>query len=156
MNLSVKMLNLILLLIFIIFVTPSYSNNDKLFGLVECPGTFQIKITHFSFSPNPIIKNHSIEFEIGGISTITIENGTHYSSMTFWKDEPMGFTVQDFCKEWIEPSGGRCPVAPGEFYYKGRFFETVVQDEYDPKNVTLTKFARNISIETIANLSPTG
>ncbi|CAG8489784.1 12910_t:CDS:1 [Dentiscutata heterogama] len=149
MNLSIKIPILIIFLIFMILVTPSYSNNkDKSSGFVECPGTFQIKITHFSHSPNPIISNHPIEFEIGGISTITIENGTHYSSMTFWKDEPMGFTVQDFCKDWVEPNGGRCPVAPGEFYYKGRFFETVVQDEYDPKNVTLTKFFRNISMYT--------
>ncbi|KAF0419894.1 phosphatidylglycerol/phosphatidylinositol transfer protein [Gigaspora margarita] len=114
-------------------------------ALLSALAPFKLKLlTFFSYSPNPIITNHSIEFEIGGISTVTIENGTHYSSMTFWKDEPMGFTVQDFYKEWIEPNGGRCPVAPGNFSYKGRFFETVVQDENDPKNVTRTKLARNI------------
>ncbi|RIB25589.1 hypothetical protein C2G38_2241295 [Gigaspora rosea] len=134
------MLKLILLLIFMIFINPT--NSDNLSGFVKCNGTFPIETTHWTWSPDPIISNHSLELEIGSTSTVTIEEGAHYVSITFLNDQLLAIIVQDFCKGWVEPSGNHCPVSPGKFYYKRNTFA----QQLELNNVIVTQFVRITSM----------
>ncbi|CAG8641425.1 17021_t:CDS:2, partial [Dentiscutata heterogama] len=113
---------------------------DNLSGFKECDGTFPNKITHFTFDPNPTVKNTTIKFEIGGISKVPFDKESHISGMSFLNGDPINFYVQDFCEEWVEPSGEHCPVKPGEFYFKGSQY--LKQTSEDPTGVTLTGYLR--------------
>ncbi|RIB14121.1 hypothetical protein C2G38_2196014 [Gigaspora rosea] len=141
--LSGSSIKLILLLIFMIFINPS--NSDNLSGFVKCNGTFPIEITHWTWSPYPSIANNPLEFEIGGTSTVTIEEGANYVSMVYLNNQLVAIHIQDFCKGWVEQSGGHCPVSPGKFYYKRNTIAVSLQ-QLELNNVTVTHFARVTSM----------
>ncbi|CAG8794348.1 11853_t:CDS:1, partial [Gigaspora margarita] len=135
---------IVLLFIYILLINPTYSKDedkkDNLSGFKECDGSYPNKITHFSFDPNPTVKNTTIKFEIGGTSTVPFDKGSYITGILTLKDIPKQLHVQDFCEGWVEPSGGHCPVKPGEFYFKGSQY--LKQTDEDPRDVTITGYLR--------------
>ncbi|RIB20510.1 hypothetical protein C2G38_2141120 [Gigaspora rosea] len=128
-------------LIFMIFISPSIS--EDLSGFVECESTytFPIKITHFAYEPELIVANRSLKLEMGGISTVTIEKGAEFVNMVYRDDILTKIHAQDFCKIWVEPSGGHCPVEPGKFYFEWNLLASSIP-QIDPINTNITEFPR--------------
>ncbi|KAF0484068.1 phosphatidylglycerol/phosphatidylinositol transfer protein [Gigaspora margarita] len=134
----------VILFIYILFINlpkaKGENKEDKLSGFVECDGKFPNTITHFTFNPNPVKKNETTKFEIGGVSKVAFDRGSHLGIILFYKGFLVKYHAQDFCEQWVEPSGEPCPVGPGEFHFKGsKYF---IQTKDDPTDVTLTGYVR--------------
>ncbi|CAG8708340.1 17235_t:CDS:1, partial [Gigaspora rosea] len=91
--------------------------------------------------PELIIANRSVKLEIGGTSTVTIEEGAHYVNMVYRDDILTKIHVRDFCKTWVEPSGGHCPVEPGKFYFEWNLLASSIP-QIDPINMNITELNR--------------
>ncbi|CAG8601984.1 25812_t:CDS:2, partial [Dentiscutata erythropus] len=108
---------------------------DSLSGYTQCDGTFPNEVTYFSFSPNPIIVGQNVTYTVTEVNTATIQEGATLNVTGYYQQKVAFNEVTDFCKEWIEASGYKCPLEPGT--YSLVVSEYIMPGQNDPKNTTI-------------------
>ncbi|KAF0548955.1 phosphatidylglycerol/phosphatidylinositol transfer protein [Gigaspora margarita] len=129
---------------FIIFLTLitftisfPYSNfrRDSLSGYTQCSGSFPNEVTYFSFSPNPVVVGQKVTYYVTEVNTATIQQGATLNVTGSYQQHVVFNEVTDFCKEWIEVNGYKCPLEPGT--YNLVVSELIHPGPNDPKNATI-------------------
>src|SRR6266496_5905117 len=124
----------ILFVIILVFATFA-SSQDALSGFKQCKhGDFPNKITLFTYTPNPVVAGQEVTVRMAGKAAVTIENGATFQNTGFYQNKQIFQHNDDFCKEFVIPSGFTCPVN-GDFDFTVKFPVDTSPD--DPKNTVL-------------------
>ncbi|CAG8802474.1 5851_t:CDS:2, partial [Cetraspora pellucida] len=74
-------------------------------------------------------------YTVSVVNTVTIQQGATLNVTGFDQQQVAFNEVTDFCKEWIEVSGYKCPLEPGNYTYV--VSEYIMPTPNDPKNTTI-------------------
>ncbi len=110
---------------------PNYPN-QPLSGFKPCEGTYPIITTRFSIDPYPLIPGKPSVFRYSGMSKEIIQPGAYMSAIGTLNGELLFNYKVDFCENFIETSGAKCPIEPG---YVDFIYAKVI--DYEPVNETV-------------------
>jgi hypothetical protein len=135
--------------LFLFFIFSSYTlavpnpmikrqgDDDPLSGFKPCNGTtYPVTFTKFKFDPNPIVIGKELTTTVAGSSKVTIEEGA-VETISAFSNGQLVFNQQiDYCKQSVEPAGGKCPLKSGNFDVTSTTVPPASPN--DPSDTTLT------------------
>ncbi|CAG8653010.1 32270_t:CDS:2 [Gigaspora margarita] len=88
-----------------------------------------------SVCPNPVVVGQKVTYYVTEVNTATIQQGATLNVTGSYQQHVVFNEVTDFCKEWIEVNGYKCPLEPGT--YNLVVSELIHPGPNDPKNATI-------------------
>ena len=126
-------------IIFLLFIIVYYFSSSvaQLSNFENCKkNEYPINLTQLIFNPSPIEIGKNLVTKVASSNTAKIQSGAIMTANFSYNGKLIDSKQFDLCIDLIEASGGKCPIAPGEFNFNAKSIPSVGKNY--PINSTYT------------------